>query len=214
MTSSDTSKKPRGNKGTSGLPLSIIAVATVVAFLAGVCVCLVYLGHWHARWDDKLDWSTIASLIGAVLNAAVLVIVGWTIAWRLQQKQAGQAFKRELISGLINDSLASTNRVHDYVLECRRRKAFDEEDRERLVLLLTELAQGILLIQDSLEAMDLPRELADAAQKYRGEYKDFLTDRALGELFNAEDERSAHIRHRELRKLLVELAIEVNTSHV
>jgi hypothetical protein len=188
-------------------------VSAIVVFTAGLSVGLWYGGHAGLRWNYDLGWQPIATLAAAVLNCITIIAVAWAITTRLQQHQSDKAFDRELIMGFVRSALVSSTRIHEYLASCRQENVFTEKERQGFVVLFTALGQDLQLIQDTLEVMEIKASAIEAAQRCRSEYKDLLTDRAPGSVFGLEDERSEVIKHREIRRHLIELVVQVNREY-
>jgi len=188
------------------------AAVALLAASGGFLLALFYLGHWQAHWDDRIDWGAILNLAGGLINASAILIAAWVITDRLQRRQTGRDFERALLADFTKQALRSTDQVHDRLLNCRRQNTYTEEDRQAFILLLTSLGQDIQLIQDTLASVERSASVAETAQTCRSQYKDLLTDRAPGVVFSHEDERSAILKYREMRKTLVQVIVDVNRS--
>jgi hypothetical protein len=185
---------------------TFIGLSGLIAFVTGLSVGISYRGQ--IQWNNQLGWQPIATLLGAVLNCVTVGIVAWAITTRLQERQSDKAFERGLLTDFVRVALASAARIHEFVLDFRKRSVFTEEDRQALVVLFMALGQDIQLIHDTLEALTIRAPSVESAQECRGQYKDLLTDQTPGEPLGQDRERAAYVKYREMRNHLVQIILE------
>lgn len=190
---------------------ALVCVVAIVSIVVGSIGGVIWARWPTMQFENRADWVAVLGLLGAVVNAVVVLIVAIWITQKLADHASGKRFEKELIVTFVKSAFTAVERIDEFFHSCVTRATFTDSDRQRMVELFAGLAQEIHLIEEAAKACSIESSV-NGAQIARGEYKDVLTDHPAGAAYTQEEIKSGGLKYAAVRSALVKIIVEINRS--